>query len=73
MCKHGHFSLKMRAHIACPRSSDPFHIVSYYIKWDITSWTNSVGSDSVSVCGTNKQYFPRKIAPYLYYACLNEK
>ena len=21
-------------HTVCPRSSDPFHIVSYYIKWD---------------------------------------
>ena len=23
----------------CPGSSDPFYIVSYYIKWDTTSWT----------------------------------
>jgi len=23
----------------CPRSSDPFDIVSYYIKWVTTSWT----------------------------------
>ena len=23
----------------CPRSSDPFYIVSYYIKWVTTSWT----------------------------------
>ena len=23
----------------CPGSSDPFYIVSYYIKWVITSWT----------------------------------
>ena len=22
----------------CPRSSDPFYIVSYYIKWVTTSW-----------------------------------
>jgi len=25
----------------CPRSSDPFYIVSYYIKWVTTSWTHS--------------------------------
>ena len=23
----------------CPRSLDPFYIVSYYIKWVTTSWT----------------------------------
>ena len=27
-----------RAHTVCPRSSDPFYIVSYYIKWVSTSW-----------------------------------
>ena len=25
----------------CPRRSDPFYIVSYYIKWVTTSWTHS--------------------------------
>ena len=25
----------------CPRSSDPFYIVSYYKKWVTTSWTHS--------------------------------
>ena len=25
----------------CPRSSDPFCIVTYYIKWVTTSWTHS--------------------------------
>ena len=24
----------------CPRSSDPFYIVTYYIKWVSTSWTD---------------------------------
>ena len=23
----------------CPVSSDPYHIVSYYMKWVTTSWT----------------------------------
>ena len=26
----------------CPRSLGPFHIESYYIKWDKTSWTGSM-------------------------------
>ena len=26
----------------CPRSSDPFYIVAYYIKWVTTSWTRSI-------------------------------
>ena len=25
----------------CPRSSDTFYIVTFYIKWVITSWTPS--------------------------------
>ena len=24
----------------CPKSSNPFHIVNYYIKWVTTSWTD---------------------------------
>ena len=28
----------------CPRSSDPFYLVSFYIKWVTTSWTYSIGS-----------------------------
>ena len=26
----------------CPRSSDPFYIVRYYIQWVTTSWTQSI-------------------------------
>jgi len=26
-------------HTVCPRSCDPFHIVSYFIEWVTTSWT----------------------------------
>jgi len=32
----------------CPRSSDPFYILSYYIKWVTTSWTHSTLSISYS-------------------------
>ena len=28
-------------HPVCPRSIEPFYIVTYYIKWVKTSWTNS--------------------------------
>ena len=31
----------------CPRCSDPFHLVSYYVKWVTTSWTHS----TVQTCG----------------------
>ena len=37
------FSLQtIFAFTICPRSSDPFYIVSYYIKWVTTSWTYSM-------------------------------
>ena len=26
----------------CPRSSDPFYIIPYYIKWVTTSWTDGI-------------------------------
>ena len=29
-------------HTVCPRSLDPFYILSYYIKWVTTSWTHSM-------------------------------
>ena len=32
-------------HIACPRSINPFYIVSNYIKWVTTSWTYSIMYD----------------------------
>ena len=27
-----------KCELLCPRSSDPFHIVSYFMKWVTTSW-----------------------------------
>ena len=33
----------------CPRSSHPFHIVSYYMKWVTTSWTYSIYKQGHSV------------------------
>ena len=29
-------------HTMCPRSSDPYYIGSYYMKWVTTSWTYSI-------------------------------
>ena len=29
-------------HTVCPGSTDPFHVVTYYIKWVTTSWTHSM-------------------------------
>ena len=37
---------KVKSHLnntmLCPISSNPFYIVSYYIKWVTTSWTHSM-------------------------------
>ena len=30
----------------CPGSSDPFHIVSYFMKWVTTSWTHGNFTDT---------------------------
>ena len=35
-------------HTVCPRSSDPFYIVTYYVKWVTTSWTYSNRSSFLS-------------------------
>ena len=35
-------------HTVCPRSSDPFYIVTYYIKWVTTSWTDGIVQLSLS-------------------------
>ena len=49
----------------CPRSSDPFYIVSYYIKWVTASWTHSImlargtWRGSIKVASSNKK--PKKI------------
>ena len=32
----------------CPRSSDPFYIVSYCIKWVTTSWTHVANAEYIS-------------------------
>ena len=32
----------LRAYAVCPRSSDPFYVVTYYTEWVTTSWTYSM-------------------------------
>ena len=31
----------LNKYTVCPRSSDPLYVVTYYIKWVTTSWTDS--------------------------------
>ena len=35
-------NIKSLCGTVCPRSSDPFYIVGYYIAWVTTSWTSSI-------------------------------
>ena len=37
----GQFGFIFKKYTVCPRSSDPFYIVTYYIKWVTTPWTHS--------------------------------
>ena len=34
--------IKRKKTTKCPGNSDPFHIVTYYIKWVTTSWTDGM-------------------------------
>ena len=36
----------------CPRSSGPFYVVTYYIKWVTTSWTSML-VQSVTKCSAH--------------------
>ena len=38
---HSIYPASIYRHTVCPRSSDPFYAVTYYIKLVITSWTHS--------------------------------
>ena len=48
-------------HTMCPRSSDPFYIVTYYIIWVTTSWTHGK-SDAGSLFHVDAGYY------YHYYS-----
>ena len=67
-----HFIIAQSSHIhtVCPGRSDPFYIVTYYIKWVTTSWTYSIvrkGDISVAISTTVIQSFS---LPYLSYCRL---
>ena len=40
---------KRKTCTGCPRSSDLFYEVNYYIKWVITSWTYSICFNTVTL------------------------
>ena len=43
LIKYNYNRLRLRNNGApCPRSSDPFYRVIYYIKWGTTSWTDGI-------------------------------
>ena len=52
--------------VVCPRSCNPFYIVSYYIKWVTTSWTYSIWDSfcfifvHTKILGTKSFYFKSK-------------
>ena len=37
-------------HTVCPGNSDPFYIVTYFIKWVTTSWTYSTYCEGTASC-----------------------
>ena len=40
----------------CPRSSDQFYILTYYIKWVTTSWTDGIYTNILQTIAFNEQY-----------------
>ena len=54
-------------HTLCPRSSDPFHIVAYYIKWVTTSLTDSTyNTQAIKFISTTLS--SACIAPYVFFS-----
>ena len=43
-------NFKSRNHTVCPRSSDRFYMVTYYIKWVTTSWTHNISLVEPVLC-----------------------
>ena len=46
----------------CPRSSDTFYMVTYYIKWVTTSWIDGISTNRTA-----------KMHPYMYTYCMSKK
>ena len=51
-------NLSLFKHTMCPRSSGPFYVVTYYIKWYTTSWTYSMSNMNFTIKskGNRKQF-----------------
>ena len=49
----------------CPRSSDPFYIVIYYIKWVTTSWT--IGQLQISIFFTDRSYLAFSLVDCIWF------
>ena len=47
----------------CPGSSDPFYMVSYYIKWVTTSWTHS----NILTAAKKRDISEQKLLYYRYF------
>ena len=43
------YSQELQNTTICPRSSDPFYIVTYNKKWVTTSWTHSILQDHTAI------------------------
>ena len=39
----------------CPGSSDPFYMVTYYLKWVTTSWTYSSAFIALNTCSVRME------------------
>ena len=71
MLTHKNLEWIFLQHTVCPRSSDPFYIVTYYIKWVTASWAyscyKSVCFEHVNAApGPSLKKFREKIIIFLY-------
>ena len=56
----------------CPRNRDPFYIVTYYIKWITTSWTDGITANVLykHMLGTYEKKKKEKMYALFYYSHL---
>ena len=51
------FIFELTGCTVCPGSSDPFYMVTYYIKWVATSWTDGVWPINIEFKFVGKFWF----------------
>ena len=49
----------------CPGSSDPIHIVTYYIKWVTSSWTDGIFRTRLFLILVASEVFSMSVQPGL--------